>query len=100
MQAFVRSWLRDNLARWGGQPGTELGHQRRAQLLTHGEPLGSGLAVEAALNVEQRVEPLHCLECDGVNHTGPLAAALLAGSALNVSQLEELASGVREATGL
>ena len=77
----------------------ELGHQRRAELLTNREPVGSGLAVDGALDVEQRVEPLHRLERDGVDHASSLAAALLAGSALDVGEFEELAPGVREAAG-
>lgn len=49
-----------------GEPGVELGHQRRAEFLTGGKPLGRALGVDAALDVEQGVKTLHDLERDRI----------------------------------
>jgi len=63
LMALARSWLRDSLASCG-QPSVEFSHQRCAQFATHGEPLGGILAIDAALDIEQSIDPLHGLERD------------------------------------
>ena len=44
-------------------------------------PLARVLAVDAALEIEQGIDPLHGLERDRVDHAGMLPAAFLASSA-------------------
>jgi hypothetical protein len=53
----------------------------RAEFLAAGDSLGRALAVDAALDIEQGIEPLHGFERDRVDHGAALAAALLAGRA-------------------
>ncbi len=60
----------------GSQPRVKLSHQGRAQFAAHGEALVGGHAVDAALDIEQPIDPLHGLKCDQVDHTGMFAAAL------------------------
>lgn len=84
----------------GSEPGVKLGHERRTQFLAHNEPLGHALTVDAALDIEQSIDPLHGLDRDRVDHAGMLAAALLAGRTGNVGQFEELAPRVGKAAGL
>ena len=72
----------------------ELGHKRRAEFLPDHEPLGRALAVDAALDVEQGIEALHGFERDRIDHGAALAAALLAGRAYDIGELEELAPGM------
>jgi len=43
----------------GRHPVGQFRDQRRAQCLPHGKTLGSGLAVDLALDIEQRVDPAH-----------------------------------------
>jgi len=84
----------------GGEPCVQLGHERRTQFLAHSEPLGRVFAVNAALDIEQGIDPLHGLERDRIDHAGMIAAALLAGCAGDVGQFEELAPRVGKAAGL
>lgn len=83
-----------------GEPGVELGHERRAEFLAGGDPLGGALAVHAALDVEQGIETLHGFERDRIDHGGALSAALLAGRAYDIGELEELAARMGEAARL
>jgi hypothetical protein len=76
--ALARSWLRDSLADWL-------------------EPFGGVPAVDAALDIEQGVEPLHRLQRDRIDHAGLLVAALPARRSGDVGQLEELAPRVGKA---
>ncbi len=85
------------LADLSGEPGVELGHQRYAELLADSATLGRGLAVDGTLNVEQCIEPLHGLERDRIDHAAALATASLAGCALDIGQLGELAPGMGKA---
>ena len=82
------------------QPLVQFRHQRCAQLLAGGEPLGGVLAVDVALDREQGVELLHGLQRDRVDNRCLLPAALLARRALDVGELEELPARVGEATCL
>lgn len=61
-----------------GEPGVQLGHQRRAEFRTNGDPLGGALAIDGALDVEQGIEALHGFERDRIDHAAALAAALAA----------------------
>ena len=72
----------------------ELSHQGRAQLAAYGEALVGILTVDAALDIEQRIDPLHGLKSDRVDHAGMIAVALLAGCAGDVGQLKESAPRV------
>jgi hypothetical protein len=45
-----------------GEPGLELGHQRRAELMPDREPFGGSLAIDAALDVEDGIQTLHGFE--------------------------------------
>jgi len=84
----------------GSEPSMELSHQRCAQFAAHREPVGSVFAVDGTLDVEQGIDPLHGLERDWVDHAGMLTAALLAGRAGDVGQLEELAPRMGKAASL
>lgn len=77
-----------------GEPGVQFGHQRRAELVPRSKPLGSILAIDGALDIEQSIHPLHGLECNRVDHAGMFASAHLAGSVGDVGQLEQLAPRV------
>ncbi|OBX17514.1 hypothetical protein A9995_15665 [Erythrobacter sp. QSSC1-22B] len=67
------------------------------ELLADGATLGRGLAVDFTLDVEQRIEPLHGFERDGIDHAAALAAAPPASCTLDIRQLEELAPGMGKA---
>lgn len=84
----------------GGEPGVELVHQGCAETPAYRETIGGGLAGDGAFDVEQGIEPSHCLERDRVDHASLFAAAVLASRTLDVCKLEELAPRVREATSL
>ena len=76
----------------GPHPVLELGDHRRAPLAAHREaPLGS-LAVDLALDVEQRVDPLHRLQSQRRDRRRALAARLVRR---DVGELVELAPAVR-----
>ena len=62
-----------------GEPGVELGHQRRAEFLADRAPFGWRLAIDAALDVEQGIETLHSVERDRADDAAALAGALLVG---------------------
>ena len=64
---------------------------------TDSEALGCGTPVDGALDLKQGVELLHGFERDRVDQACVLAAALLAGCAFDVGELEELAPRVSEA---
>lgn len=84
----------------------ELCHQRGAEFLAKSVALGRASAIDIALNREQRVEFLHGLECDRIDHADLLAAAFLARCAFNVGKLGELpprmgkAARLEDRTGL
>jgi hypothetical protein len=88
------------LGELGVQSVVQFGDQGRAQLLTRGKPLRPCLAVDTTLNVEQGVQLLHRLQRDGIDVASPLAAPLLAHSALNVGKFEELRAGMGKASRL
>jgi len=54
----------------------QLGHERRAELAAHSEPLGGILVVYGALDIEQDINPLRGLERDRVDHAGVLAGQM------------------------
>jgi len=58
------------------------------------------LPIDGALDIEQGIDPLHGFQRDRVDRACVLAAALLAGRAGDVGQLEELAPRVGKAAGL
>ncbi len=73
------------------QPSLQLGKERSALLLPDARaPVGAG-PVDCALDVEQRVDALHCLQRDRRDGRRRLAAPCIGG---DIGQLEELAAGV------
>lgn len=60
--ALTRSWLRNNLDIWVVSHLVQLGHQRHAQLAAYCKPRGGILAVDGALNIEPRIDPLYDLD--------------------------------------
>lgn len=75
-------------------PGMETVNQRRAALAADGKSPVGAAAAHLALDVEQRIEPPHCFERDRLDCRDAFAPALLARGALEVGELEELASGM------
>jgi len=73
-----------------GQPDVKLGDEWRAQFLANSEPLGRTLAAQVAFDVEQRIEPLHGLQRDRIDHACTLIAALPACHGRDIGQFEEL----------
>ena len=65
-----------------------------------GAPFVGGLAVDAAFDVEQRVEPLHCVDRDRIDYAGAFATALLARGALDIGEFAELAARMGRGTSL
>lgn len=61
------------------------------RVLADGAPLCRSLAIDGALNGEQRIETLHGLKRNQINRVAALAATLAARSALDIGQFEELA---------
>ena len=76
------------------QPALEVCNQGRGQALAHLQPRRRGVAVDGALDLEQRVDALHRFEGDGRDVLRRLA---LADIGFHVGEFEELAARVRPA---
>lgn len=80
-------------------PGSEIGDQRRTQLLARRRLLGGAQAIDRPLDGEDGVDALHGFQGEGRDHLRGLALSLAPRGGLDVGQLEELAPTMRPAGG-
>ena len=84
----------------GSEPGVQVRHQWRAEVLPDGDTLFGRLAVDATLDLEQGIKALHGFQRNRIDHAGTLTAALPARGSLDVGQFEELTPCVCKAARL